>query len=214
VSDIRVGVIGVGIMGAGHARYITDSVDGAVVTAFFDLDAARMDALANELSAKSGATINKHSSVADLINDSTVDAVIICSPDGLHPEHLELCVKAGKPTLCEKPLAPRLEDAKKMWATEQSSSNKEAVLGLINDQSIPKDQKINILSTYATSGYLSTDLKNKYVQRVASITKGETHLDDSSQDTNVNLVPAKMADVQTRKEDYSKERDIQEYQIS
>jgi myo-inositol 2-dehydrogenase / D-chiro-inositol 1-dehydrogenase len=114
VSDIRVGVIGVGIMGAGHARYITDSVDGAVVTAFFDLDAARMDALANELSAKSGATINKHSSVADLINDPTVDAVIICSPDGLHPEHLELCVKAGKPTLCEKPLAPRLEDAKKI----------------------------------------------------------------------------------------------------
>ena len=52
MSDIRVGVIGVGIMGAGHARYITDSVDGAVVTAFFDLDAARMDALANELSAK------------------------------------------------------------------------------------------------------------------------------------------------------------------
>jgi len=114
VSDIRVGVIGVGIMGAGHARYITDSVDGAVVTAFFDLDAARMDALANELSAKSGATINKHSSVTDLINDPTVDAVIICSPDGLHPEHLELCVKAGKPTLCEKPLAPRLEDAKKI----------------------------------------------------------------------------------------------------
>jgi myo-inositol 2-dehydrogenase/D-chiro-inositol 1-dehydrogenase len=114
VSDIRVGVIGVGIMGAGHARYITDSVDGAVVTAFFDLDAARMDALAKELSAKSGATINKHSSVADLINDPTVDAVIICSPDGLHPEHLELCVKAGKPTLCEKPLAPRLEDAKKI----------------------------------------------------------------------------------------------------
>lgn len=107
--------------------------------------------------------------------------------------------------LTQQGYSQSLEDAKKMWATEQSSSNKEAVLGLINDQSIPKDQKINILSTYATSGYLSTDLKNKYVQRVASITKGETHLDDSSQDTNVNLVPAKMADVQTRKEDYSKE---------
>lgn len=114
MSDIRVGIIGVGIMGAGHARYLTDSVDGAVVTAIFDLDAARMDSLATELSAKSGATINKHSSVSELINDVTVDAVIICSPDGLHPEHLELCVKAGKPTLCEKPLAPRLEDAKRI----------------------------------------------------------------------------------------------------
>ena len=95
MSDIRVGIIGVGIMGAGHARYLTDSVDGAAVTAFFDLDNARMDALATELSAKSGVSINKHSSVADLVSDPTVDAVIICSPDGLHPEHLELCVKAG-----------------------------------------------------------------------------------------------------------------------
>ena len=107
--------------------------------------------------------------------------------------------------LTQQGYSQSLEDAKKMWATEQSSANKEAVLGLINDQSIPKDQKINILSTYATSGYLSVDLKDKYVQRVASITKGETHLDDSSQDTNVNLVPAKMADVQTRKQDYDKE---------
>jgi myo-inositol 2-dehydrogenase/D-chiro-inositol 1-dehydrogenase len=38
VSDLRVGIIGVGIMGAGHARYLTDNVDGAVVAAFFDLD--------------------------------------------------------------------------------------------------------------------------------------------------------------------------------
>ncbi len=121
MSDIRVGIIGVGIMGAGHARYITDSVDGAVVTAFFDLDAARMDALAKELSAKSGAKISMHSSVDALVNDPTVDAVIICSPDGLHPEHLELCVNAKKPTLCEKPLAPRLEDAKKIAEIVKSS---------------------------------------------------------------------------------------------
>ena len=66
MSDLRVGIIGVGIMGAGHARYITDSVDGAVVTAFFDLDVARMDALAAELSAKSGANINKHSSITHI----------------------------------------------------------------------------------------------------------------------------------------------------
>ena len=114
MSDIRIGVIGVGIMGAGHARYITDSVDGSVVTAFYDLDSARMDSLAKELSAKSGVLINMHSSVDALVDDPNVDAVIICSPDALNPEHLALCVNAKKPTLCEKPLAPRLEDAKKI----------------------------------------------------------------------------------------------------
>jgi myo-inositol 2-dehydrogenase / D-chiro-inositol 1-dehydrogenase len=130
VSDLRVGIIGVGIMGAGHARYITDSVDGAVVTALFDLDAPRMGDLAIELSAKSGAVINQHSSVEALINDTAVDAVIICSPDGLHPEHLELCVKAKKPTLCEKPLAPRLEDAKKI-AEIVKTSNVPVALGFM-----------------------------------------------------------------------------------
>ena len=121
MSDIRIGVIGVGIMGAGHARYITDSVDGSVVTAFYDLDSARMDSLAKELSAKSGVLINMHSSVDALVDDPNVDAVIICSPDALHPEHLALCVNAKKPTLCEKPLAPRLEDAKKIAEIAKSS---------------------------------------------------------------------------------------------
>ena len=58
MSDVRVGVIGVGVMGAGHARYLTEHVDGAVVTALFDLDGPRMDSLAKELGAKSGQAIN------------------------------------------------------------------------------------------------------------------------------------------------------------
>jgi myo-inositol 2-dehydrogenase/D-chiro-inositol 1-dehydrogenase len=73
-----------------------------------------MDALAKELSAKSGAAINQHASVESLVSDSNVDAVIICSPDGLHPEHLTLAINAGKHTLCEKPLAPKSADAKKV----------------------------------------------------------------------------------------------------
>ena len=114
MSDIRVGVIGVGVMGAGHARYLTEHVDGAVVTALFDLDGPRMDSLAKELSAKSGAAINQHASVEALVSEANVDAVIICSPDGLHPEHLTLAINAGKHTLCEKPLAPKSADAKKV----------------------------------------------------------------------------------------------------
>ena len=47
MSDIRVGIIGVGIMGTGHARYLTEHVEGAIVSALFDLDAAKMGALAN-----------------------------------------------------------------------------------------------------------------------------------------------------------------------
>jgi len=107
--------------------------------------------------------------------------------------------------LTQEGYSQSLEDAKKMWMNEQSSTNKEAVLGLINDPSLSREQKRNILSTYSVTGYISTDIKDKYVQRAASVTMGDTHLDDASQDTNVNLLPTKKQEIASRKEDYSKE---------
>jgi myo-inositol 2-dehydrogenase/D-chiro-inositol 1-dehydrogenase len=41
-----------------------------------------------------------------LIVDPAVDAVLIASPDPTHEELVLACLKAGKPVLCEKPLAP------------------------------------------------------------------------------------------------------------
>ncbi len=46
-----------------------------------------------------------------LIGDPEVDAVIIASDDATHPEFIRACVAAGKPVLCEKPLAPSLTEA-------------------------------------------------------------------------------------------------------
>jgi len=69
--------------------------------------------------------------------------------------------------LTQEGYSQSLEDAKKMWMNEQSSTNKEAVLGLINDPSLSREQKRNILSTYSVTGYISTDIKDKYVQRAA-----------------------------------------------
>lgn len=113
MSDIRVGVIGVGIMGSGHSRYLTNSVEGAVITALFDLDKERMNLLAKELTKISGVAITEHTSVELFVSDANIDAIIICSPDELHPQHLELALKAKKDVLCEKPLAPKSQDAKK-----------------------------------------------------------------------------------------------------
>ncbi len=114
MSDIRIGIIGVGSMGSGHARYLTDYVDGAIVTALFDLDQVRMKNLADELSIKSKVLVSSHNSVESLVKDPNVDAVIICSPDWLHPEHLTSAIAAGKHVLCEKPLASKSSDAKRI----------------------------------------------------------------------------------------------------
>src|SRR6478736_3120917 len=99
--SIGVGIIGAGVMGADHARIFAGSVAGAHLVAISDADAARASAAAQETGAK-----RSLSDPFALINDPEVDAVLIASPDATHPDFAIACIKAGKPVLCEKPLAP------------------------------------------------------------------------------------------------------------
>ena len=105
---LRIGIVGTGVMGAGHARFIRDSVDGAEVSALFDIDQNKVNQLADELKTVTLRTSN----VEDLMNSNEVDAIIIASPDNFHVQHLRLAMLAKKPTLCEKPLATNLDEAR------------------------------------------------------------------------------------------------------
>jgi myo-inositol 2-dehydrogenase/D-chiro-inositol 1-dehydrogenase len=105
---LRIGIVGTGVMGAGHARFIRDSVDGAEVSALFDVDQNKVNQLADELKTVTLRTSN----VEDLMNSNEVDAIIIASPDNFHVQHLRLAILAKKPTLCEKPLATNLDEAR------------------------------------------------------------------------------------------------------
>ena len=116
---LRIGVIGTGIMGAGHARFIQEHVEGAEVTALADIDPVRVSALANEL----GTVVLQTKSPEELMKSAAVDAIIIASPDSFHVEHLRLAIASGKPTLCEKPIATNLEDARAISNEIQAHEN-------------------------------------------------------------------------------------------
>lgn len=105
---INVGIIGTGVMGAGHARFIQDHIPGAKVVGLSDVNLTKVEKLAQELKTVLISTSNPE----DLMNDSKVDAVIIASPDPLHVAHLNLAFASKKPILCEKPIATTLEDAR------------------------------------------------------------------------------------------------------
>lgn len=109
---VRTGVIGVGIMGAEHARLLTDVVSGSEVAAVFDVNAAR----ATSVAAGCGAQVVDDPMV--LIKDSGVDAVLIASWDRTHEQFVLDCVAAGKPVLCEKPLAPDVEGCLRILQAE------------------------------------------------------------------------------------------------
>lgn len=110
MTTLRVGVIGAGVMGRGHAEFLRDNVPEAIVTAISDVDSERVKGLASDI----GKDVSTFAKPEDLINSGLVDALIIASPDALHVDHLRLALAAGLPTLCEKPIATTLHDAKQI----------------------------------------------------------------------------------------------------
>jgi myo-inositol 2-dehydrogenase/D-chiro-inositol 1-dehydrogenase len=123
--DIGVGVIGVGNIGTSHARDLAFAVSGARVAAVFDADVARGRALAAELDCVVA------DSAQEVIDAADVDAVVIASPDGSHAAQALACLSAGKPTLCEKPLAPNESEALLVVEAERAAGRRLITMGFM-----------------------------------------------------------------------------------
>ena len=55
-----------------------------------------------------------YGSYEDLLADTNIDAIYISLPNSMHHEWSLKCADAGKPTLCEKPLASNAQEAQQM----------------------------------------------------------------------------------------------------
>lgn len=113
---LRVGVIGTGIMGADHANTLHRMVSGAEVAVVADVDLARAQGVADGMPG-----VRVAGDGFSLIADDSVDAVIIASHDSTHAALALAAVRAGKPVLCEKPLAPTLAECVEVVRAEQSA---------------------------------------------------------------------------------------------
>ena len=80
-KDLRIGVIGVGMMGADHAERVVNRVAGARLVAVSDPDTARAADLAAAFDG-----VRSVGDPLDLIADPEVDAVVIASPGFVHEE--------------------------------------------------------------------------------------------------------------------------------
>lgn len=112
---LRVGVIGCGSMGRDHIKRLTNSIQGAEVTAVSDVSLEGAKAAAEICGAKT------YTNGADLIADEDVDAVFIASPGFVHAESILQAIAVGKPVFTEKPLATTAEDCKKVVEAEIKS---------------------------------------------------------------------------------------------
>lgn len=123
--ELRVGVIGTGAMGSDHVRTLSSVVPWARVTRVHDRDAERASQIVDEIGCELSET------AFSLIESEDVDAVVLASPDHTHTEQVLACIAAGKPVLCEKPLAASADDAWPIVAEEVSRGQRFVQVGFM-----------------------------------------------------------------------------------
>jgi myo-inositol 2-dehydrogenase/D-chiro-inositol 1-dehydrogenase len=115
-TDLRVGVVGAGMMGADHVNRLTTTIAGAVVSAIIEPDAGRAQAAAAHAP---GAAV--FSAIEQALDADAVDAVVIATPGQFHEPVLLPALEAGIPILCEKPLTQDPESSWRIVEAEQKT---------------------------------------------------------------------------------------------
>jgi len=93
------------------ARLFAEAVDGVAGARLHKIcgrDATRTDAFIAACPTSSGMPLRAVRGLVELLEDPLVDGLYIATPHALHGEVIHLCLEAGKPVLCEKPLVPNL----------------------------------------------------------------------------------------------------------
>src|ERR1700691_4657930 len=114
-GQIRVGIIGAGLIGNLHSmmiRYVADRTEQSVrVVAVADVSHPAAEHLAARWQ---GARALE--SAEEIIADPSIDAVWICTPTAMHRQASIAAARAGKHIFCEKPLAMTAAEASEMAA--------------------------------------------------------------------------------------------------
>jgi scyllo-inositol 2-dehydrogenase (NADP+) len=108
-ATVGVGLLGFGALGPAHAAAIA-AVSGLELRAICDISAQRREA-----ARAGGATVVE--SAQDLLDDASVDVVVVGLPPVAHAGAVLQALAANKHVVCEKPFALRVADCDTMMAS-------------------------------------------------------------------------------------------------
>ena len=103
VGGLRVGVIGVGTMGAHHVR-VFGELDGAELVAIADTSEERLAELERQ------GSVRAYGDYREMLAEERLEAVSIAVPTRQHLDVALACIEQGVPLLVEKPLAPGVDE--------------------------------------------------------------------------------------------------------
>ncbi|MES2595664.1 MAG: Gfo/Idh/MocA family oxidoreductase [Verrucomicrobiota bacterium] len=111
-ETLRIGLVGCGGRGTGAANQALSAEYNGKIVAMADVDMKQIDASVASLTQKFPDRVDVKADKRFIgldaykqLIDSGVDVVLLASPPGFRPMHLQAAVEAGKHIFCEKPMA-------------------------------------------------------------------------------------------------------------
>ncbi len=100
MEKVRVGLIGAGRIGRLHAEHLAYRLKGVELVSVSDVYVDSAKKCAEEFGIE-----RYFKDYNDVLNDDSINAVVICSSTDTHAEIIEAAARAGKHIFCEKPIA-------------------------------------------------------------------------------------------------------------
>lgn len=99
MERVRVGIVGLGRLGKGHAQNLAQHIPNCELVAACSVVATELDYANNDL----GVT-QLYSDYEEMCQAADIDGIFIVSPSGYHCEHIRIALENGKHVFSEKPL--------------------------------------------------------------------------------------------------------------
>ena len=132
MDKVRVGIVGMGVFGTGHAeRFIDNDIPNAQLSAICDASKEQLERCAELFKG-----IPAYESAELMFKSGNIDAAIIVPPHYDHPRLTMMAFEHGIHVLCEKPQAVYTKAAREM--NEKHKEHPELVFGIMyNDRTNP-----------------------------------------------------------------------------
>jgi predicted dehydrogenase len=121
-DKIAVGMIGLGIRGSYLLeRFYARAKDTATIVAICDAYTGNLSKAGARIATLGGNTPKPYADYRDLLQDKSIDAVFIATPEHLHATMLIDALRAGKHVYSEKPLAHTIEEGETVVEAAKNS---------------------------------------------------------------------------------------------
>ncbi|KAF2005131.1 NAD(P)-binding protein [Amniculicola lignicola CBS 123094] len=126
IRRLRVGISGLGRMGARHANHFLHRTPRAELVAAFSPDPKELEWAKIHLEPWG---VKLYSNYDEMLKHENLEAVCVATATTVHAEHTIKAIEAGKHVLCEKPLSTKLEISQQVLETSRRHPNVKVMCG-------------------------------------------------------------------------------------